>query len=141
MKRHRIVLVGGGSNAWTPNIVKDLLLTEGISNSDFVLFDINRKASDLNAAFLTKLNGQLKTGAHFISTDDRRKALKGADYVIITISTGGLKAMAHDLAIPERYGIYHTVGDTAGPGGWARFIRNFGVFVSLADDIKRLAPD
>lgn len=100
MKRHRIVLVGGGSNAWTPGIVKDMLLTEGIANSDFVLFDINRKASDLNAAF-----------------------------------------MAHDLAIPEKYGIYHTVGDTAGPGDWARFIRNFGVFASLADDLKRLAPN
>ena len=41
-----------------------------------------------------------------------------ADAVLITISTGGLDAMAHDLAIPERYGIYATVGDTAGPGGW-----------------------
>jgi len=141
MKRHRIVLVGGGSNAWTPNLVKDMLLTDGLGDSDFVLFDINRKASDLNAAFLEKLNGQLQTGARFISTDDRRKALKGADYVIITISTGGLRAMAHDLAIPEQYGIHHTVGDTAGPGGWARLVRNFGAFVSLAHDIRRLAPE
>jgi len=48
--------------------------------------------------------------------------------------------MAHDLAIPEEYGVYHTVGDTTGPGGWARFIRNFDVFASLAADINRYAP-
>lgn len=133
-------MVGGGSVQWTANIVKDMLLTEGISNSEFILLDIDRKASDLTAAFLTRLGAELKSGARFVSTDDRKEALAGADYVIITISTGGLKAMAHDLAIPERYGIYHTVGDTSGPGGWARCIRNFGVFAELAKDIRRLAP-
>ena len=140
MKRRRIVLVGGGSVQWTTYIVKDMLLTGAISDSDFILLDIDRKASDLTAAFLTKLNAELKTGARFVSTDDQQQALRGADYVIITISTGGLKAMAHDLAIPEKYGIYHTVGDTSGPGGWARCIRNVGVFVALARDLRRLAP-
>ena len=63
-----------------------------------------------------------------------------ANFFKTNFYTGGLDAMAHDLAIPEEYGIYHTVGDTAGPGGWARTIRNFDVFVSLAEAIKRLAP-
>ncbi len=36
---------------------------------------------------------------------------------MVTISTGGLQAMATDLSIPEEYGIYQTVGDTVGPGG------------------------
>ena len=48
--------------------------------------------------------------------------------------------MAHDLAIPEKYGIFHTVGDTSGPGGWARLMRNFSVFKKLAEDINRHAP-
>jgi alpha-galactosidase len=60
--------------------------------------------------------------------------------VIITISTGGFDAMAHDIAIPEDYGIYHTVGDTSGPGGWARALRNIPVFVGLAETIGRYAP-
>ncbi|NLB45884.1 MAG: hypothetical protein GX821_12090, partial [Clostridiaceae bacterium] len=60
--------------------------------------------------------------------------------VLITISTGGLKAMAHDLDIPERYGIYATVGDTAGPGGWSRSIRNIPVFAGFAEDIRKLCP-
>lgn len=71
---------------------------------------------------------------------DPDQALRGADYVLITISTGGLDAMAHDLSIPEAYGIYHTVGDTVGPGGWARTMRNAPVFVDLAQRINRLAP-
>lgn len=134
MSKKKIVLIGGGSYGWIPKIAKDMMLTETISESDFVLYDINKQAADLVAAFLNKLNGKLKTGAAFIPTDDKNSAFDGADYFVITISTGGLDAMAHDLAIPEDYGIYHTVGDTSGPGGWARTIRNFKVFESLAED-------
>lgn len=139
MDRKRIVFVGGGSFGWMPRIVKDMLLTDAISDSEFVLYDINKEASDLVAAFLQKLNTRLGTHGTVISTDDKKIALEGADYVVITISTGGLDAMAHDIAIPEEYGILHTVGDTAGPGGWARLIRNYEVFVDLAGDINRYA--
>jgi galacturan 1,4-alpha-galacturonidase len=140
MSKLRIVIVGGGSVAWVPRIGRDLLLTPSLSGSEFVLFDVDRKASDLTQAFLEKLARKLNVDATFLSTDDRREALSGADYVIITITTGGLPAMARDLDIPEQFGIFHTVGDTAGPGGWARLIRNFDAFVALASDINRYAP-
>ncbi len=139
MSDNKIVLVGGGSCGWIPKIVKDMMLTESIADSRFVLYDIDRKAAELVAAVLEKLNGSLKTGATFVPTDDRQAAFEGADYFVITISTGGLDAMAHDLAIPEEYGIYHTVGDTSGPGGWARTVRNFSVFESLAEDFNTYA--
>ncbi len=38
--RPKIVIVGGGSNAWTPKIVKDMLLTPSLSGAEYVLFDI-----------------------------------------------------------------------------------------------------
>jgi galacturan 1,4-alpha-galacturonidase len=139
MSNLKIVLVGGGSAKWTPVIARDLLMTESLSDAEFVLYDINKQASDRAAAFCTKLAARLGVQARFISTDQREQAFAGAQYIIITITTGGLAAMAHDLAIPEEYGIYHTVGDTSGPGGWARVIRNFDVFVSLARDINRYA--
>jgi len=73
-------------------------------------------------------------------TNDQQAALKGADFVIITISTGGLTTMAHDMQIPEKFGIYQTVGDTVGPGGWSRAMRNIPVFVDLTEKIRRFAP-
>ncbi len=140
MKRKKIVIVGGGSNAWTPKIIRDLILTDSISNSQFVLYDINKEAADLVKVYLDKINGILGTKAEFIASDNQAEAFTKADYFIITISTGGFDAMAHDLAIPEEYGIYHTVGDTSGPGGWARAIRNFEAFRSLAEGFNKYAP-
>lgn len=95
----KIVIVGGGSTSWTPGIVKDMLLTRVLAGSAFVLYDTNREAADLVAAFLTKLDAGLHTGSSFVATDNREKAFVDADYFIITISTGGLSAMAHDLAL------------------------------------------
>src|SRR3989339_823743 len=125
MPQRRIVIIGGGSNAWTPNIVKDMMLTPAIGDSQFVLYDINLQAAELVRQYLEKLNHRLKTPATFVATDARAAAFAGGQYFIITISTGGFDAMTHDLAIPEDYGIYHTVGDTSGPGGWGRLVRNF----------------
>jgi alpha-galactosidase len=140
MSNLKIVLVGGGSVLWTPVLARDLVLTPSLSDAEFVLYDINKEASDLTAAFCVKLAAQLGVRARFISTDRSEQAFEGAHFVIVTITTGGLDAMAYDLAIPEDYGIYHTVGDTSGPGGWARLIRNFDAFVSLARAINRYAP-
>jgi len=139
MSKRRIVLIGGGSSGWAPNIVKDMMLTEAISDSEFVLYDVKKSAAELVKTYLDNLNGTLKTPAVFTATDNRDEAFDGGEYFVITISTGGLDAMAHDLAIPDDYGVYHTVGDTSGPGGWARLMRNFPVFKGLGQAIMRQA--
>jgi len=137
MGRKKIVLVGGGSNAWAPNLVKDMLLTEPLAASEFVLYDLDLEAARLVKAYLDRLTRGLRKPCSIKATADLARAFDGADYLIITISTGGLDAMAHDLAIPEDFGIYHTVGDTSGPGGWARLMRNAPVFRDLAEATNR----
>lgn len=137
----KITFVGGGSYAWTPRIVTDMLQTPGLAKAQYVLFDINKKASDLTKAALERYTERLGISADIISTDNQTHALQGADYVVITISTGGLAAMSHDLAIAEKFGIYHTVGDTCGPGGWSRTIRNFDVFANLGRACNKLCPN
>ena len=140
MRQPKIVMIGGGSYGWAPNIVKDMMLTEGLGEAQFVLYDSNRSAAELVARVLGRVQEAVGNRATIVATDRQAEAFRGADYFIITISTGGLAAMAHDLAIPEKYGVYHTVGDTAGPGGWARLMRNFAVFRGLGEAINRYAP-
>jgi alpha-galactosidase len=75
------------------------------------------------------------------ATTDQRAALVGADYVIVTVSTGAFASMRHDLEIPERYGIKQSVGDTVGPGGVMRALRNIPVLVGIARDMADVCPD
>jgi len=145
MAQRKIVLVGGGSYGWAPRLVGDILRTESIQDSEIVLYDIDKKATNLVKTCIEKITrderfGQLACKPKIVSTDNGPLAFKNADYVIITINTGGLNSVGYDLELPKEYGIYHTVGDTCGPAGWARTIRNFGVFEGLANTINRYAP-
>ncbi len=75
------------------------------------------------------------------TTTDQRRALDGADFVIVTISTGGFESMALDLDIPARHGIRQSVGDTVGPGGINRAFRNVPVMAGIARDVESICPD
>jgi alpha-galactosidase/6-phospho-beta-glucosidase family protein len=60
---------------------------------------------------------------------------------VVNISTGGFASMRHDLEIPERHGVRQSVGDTVGPGGVMRALRNIPVFLDIAADVEELCPD
>jgi alpha-galactosidase len=49
--------------------------------------------------------------------------------------------MRHDLEVPERHGIKQSVGDSVGPGGIMRALRNIPVLVRIAHDMADLCPD
>jgi alpha-galactosidase len=49
--------------------------------------------------------------------------------------------MDSDVHLPERLGIYQSVGDTAGPGGMIRALRTIPMFVTIAEAIRDYAPD
>ena len=49
--------------------------------------------------------------------------------------------MAFDLDVPASYGIRQSVGDTVGPGGISRSLRNIPVLVGVAEDMGKVCPD
>ena len=136
----KIVIIGGGSVLWTPRLGCDFLMEKSLDGSELILHDIDRDAAELCAKYLRCANKQL--GTHWkIRVSSLDNALKNADRVLVSISTGGFEAMACDYDIPEKYGVYHTVGDTTGPGGISRSLRNIPVFIHLAQKMNRLCPD
>ena len=136
----KIVMVGGGSYTWCPRLLSDLMQTPEMEGAEVVLLDPNPQAAGEVRAAGEAIAARLNKRYRLWATSNEAEAFQGADFVIITISTGGLQAMAHDLAVPEKYGIFHTVGDTAGPGGWSRALRNVPVLLHLAQQIERYAP-
>jgi alpha-galactosidase/6-phospho-beta-glucosidase family protein len=138
-KKIKLAFVGGGSYQWAPRIIKDILLKRDLEEIQFYLLDKNLGSANKIKVLCEKMNSDLKTGHTFVATDHEEEAFQECDFVIICISTGGLEAMRHDIAIPEKYGIYATVGDTVGPGGWSRNLRNIPVFNGLARKIEKLS--
>jgi alpha-galactosidase len=137
----QITIIGGGSYQWTPELLADLLGTPSLHGANFVLEDIDPEPLEKMEPLARKLNEALGSKATFASTTDQRRSLDGADYVIVTISTGGFDSMAVDLDVPARYGIRQSVGDSVGPGGINRALRNIPVLLSVAGDMASVCPD
>jgi alpha-galactosidase len=49
--------------------------------------------------------------------------------------------MSVDLDVPAKYGIRQSVGDTVGPGGISRSLRNIPVLVGIGRDMEECCPD
>ncbi|MBU0490657.1 MAG: hypothetical protein KKA73_20945 [Chloroflexi bacterium] len=135
-----ITIIGGGSYNWTPKLLSDLALTQGL-RGQLALVDVDPAALDLMVPLGQKTMQELAGDFVVRGTTNRQEALDGADYVVLTINTGGYEATRQDIEIPERYGVVQTVGDTVGPGGIMRGLRNVPVVVEIAQDMELLCPD
>ena len=136
----KIAMIGGGSYGWMPVIVSDMVMAPEMGDAEVVLMDVDPETLALTGPLAKNYAEKAGSKLRFRTTTSYEDALRGADYVVITISTGGLEAMRVDLEVPEKYGIYQTVGDTVGPGGWARVLRNVPVFLDLARKMERYCP-
>ena len=137
----RIVIVGGGSRQWGPKLTTDIITTPALADATVVLHDVDAAALELIGGYCERIGREVGAGATIETTTDRQAALDGADYVAVTITTGGFASMAHDLEVPERYGVRQSVGDTCGPGGISRSLRNIPVLLDIAHDMEAMCPD
>src|SRR5579864_6106491 len=140
MTETRICFIGGGSYNWMPKLLGDLALTPDLDGT-VVLHDLNSTALNDIERYGRRLFERQGSRFSIETTTDLDRALDGAEFVVVTITTGGLPTMALDLEIPERYGIYQSVGDTVGPGGLSRALRNVPVIVGIAQAMERRCPD
>jgi len=136
----KITIIGGGSYLWSLGFCAQFIRSSHLRDVTVCLMDTDAAALDLVGSAADILNRKQGSPVRLERTGDLNAALDGAQFVLVSISTGGLEAMRHDLAIPEKYGIWHTVGDTVGPGGWSRAVRNIPVFHQIAERMKSLCP-
>lgn len=138
----KIAYIGGGSKLWARVFMNDLALAEGIGG-EIALYDIDKEAALRNKKIGDRINEAENTVSQFnyVVYDDPHSTLKNADFVIMSILPGTFKEMRSDVHAPEKYGIYQSVGDTAGPGGVLRAMRTVPIYQEYAGMIRDICPN
>ncbi|MDP0495846.1 MAG: hypothetical protein Q7Q73_06520 [Verrucomicrobiota bacterium JB024] len=136
----RITFIGGGSYQWVPVLFRDLAVNASLQDARFVMHDIDTERNAELAGVCRTIARKVESNIRIETEDSLTRALTGADIVVLCISTGGLEAMAHDIEIPKKYGIYQPVGDSTGPGGISRTLRNVPVVVRIAKEMEKHCP-
>ncbi len=138
----QIAYIGGGSRGWAWTFMTDLSMDASLSGT-IRLYDIDRQAAESNEIIGNHLTDRDDTTGkwHYTTCDTIEEALTGADFVVISILPGTFDEMQSDVHLPERLGIWQSVGDTAGPGGTIRALRTLPMFVEFANAIREYSPN
>ena len=138
----KIAYIGGGSRGWAWTFMTDLSMDDSMSGT-IRLYDIDPAASKNNEIIGSQLSARKDTIGKwdYVQSDSLKDALTGCDFAVISILPGTFDEMDSDVHLPERLGIYQSVGDTAGPGGMIRALRTIPMFVTIAEAIRDYAPD
>ena len=136
-----IAYIGGGSRGWAWGFMKDLGMDpqmEGVVR----LYDIDREAAEKNRRIgrMISSHPQALSAWRYEVAGSLQDALSGADFVVISILPGHFGHMHSDVHLPERYGVYQSVGHTVGPGGLLRSLRTVPMFADIAQAIHAHAP-
>lgn len=137
----KVTIIGAGGVTFPLRLMGDFLSFSALQGADFALMDINLARAQHNADETQELVDAHGFAATVKATDNQREALDGADYVVITFMVGGVDIYRHDMEIPRKYGVDQRIGDTLGPGGVFRFLRNVSALTSIAQDMHELCPN
>ena len=137
----KVTIIGAGSVVFARKVIRDILSFDALRGCTISLMDIDEKRLELIGSHTRRLVEQERLPAKVEQTTDRRKALDGADHIVVMIQVGGLPAFKLDIEIPLRYGVEQCVGDTLGPGGVFRGLRTIPLMLSIARDCEELCPE
>ena len=136
-EKPKIAFIGAGSPIWTGRICADLVETSELGRAELCLHDIDEEGLSRGRTLCEMIAHQAGSGLTVSATPDLNHALADASYVVVCIAVGGRAADAIDREVPQKYGIYAPVGDTCGPGGLNRALRNIPVFLDIARAMER----
>lgn len=142
----KITVMGAGSTVFTKNVLGDVMLTPALCECDIALYDIDGERLEESRIVVEALNSKYNENRArvrtYLGVDQRKDALRGADFVIDTIQVGLYDPCTIlDFEIPKKYGLRQTIGDTLGIGGIFRGLRTIAVLRDFARDMEQVCPD
>lgn len=143
---NKITFMGAGSTVFAKNVLGDVMCTEALNNFEIALYDIDAERLEESYIMVNALNNNVNNGrckvGKYLGVENRKDALRGADFVVNAIQVGGYEpCTVTDFEIPKKYGLRQTIADTLGIGGIFRALRTIPVLEGFARDIEDVCPD
>ena len=142
----KITFMGAGSTVFVKNVLGDTMLCSALQDAEFALYDIDAQRLEDSRLLIEAMNHSLNKNRARISTylglENRKEALRSANFVICAIQVGGYEpCTVIDFEIPKKYGLRQTIGDTLGIGGIFRALRTIPVLRDFSRDMEEVCPN
>ncbi|HFK7185386.1 TPA: alpha-glucosidase/alpha-galactosidase [Serratia odorifera] len=142
----KVTFMGAGSTIFAKNVLGDIMCTPVLQEVEIALYDIDSGRLNESLTMLNNINQNVNGGkaiiTPYLGVEQRRAALKNADYVVNAIQVGGYDPCTiTDFEVANRFGLRQTIADTLGIGGIFRALRTIPVLFSFARDMEEVCPD
>jgi 6-phospho-beta-glucosidase len=134
----KVTVMGGGSS-YTPELIKGFLdRIDSFPLTELWLMDISQERLDIVGRFAQRIVEAAGSPFKVVLSSNQREAIAGASYVTTQLRVGGMSARREDEYLGNRH---HLIGqETTGVGGMAKALRTIPVILSIANDIREVAP-
>jgi len=138
---HRIAMIGAGSVGFSLAMARTLVESDLLSDSTFVLMDIDEGRLAESEARLRKFVEGRRAPLTITATTDRREALTDTDFVVTSYAPDRYGFWLKDIEIPERHGVHLLQGENGGPAGCVHALRNITIMMDIVADMEELCGD
>jgi len=145
-EKMKITFIGAGSTVFVKNVLGDTMLCDALRDADIALYDIDGERLEESYILVDAMNKNLNASrakiGKYLGVENRKDALRGADFVINAIQVGLYEpCTVIDFEIPKKYGLRQTIADTLGIGGIMRGLRTIQVLKGIAEDMEQVCKD
>lgn len=141
----KITFMGAGQLRLCQERAGRRILSPVLQDSTIALYDIDPVRLEDSRLMLTNINnnhGGKATIEAYLGVEQRKDALRGADFVINAIQVGLYEpCTVTDFEVPKKYGLRQTIGDTLGIGGIFRALRTIPVMMDFVEDMMQVCPN
>lgn len=142
----KITFMGAGSTVFARNVLGDCMCSPVLCESEIALYDIDGERLKDSEIILNAINQNVNGGKAkikcYLGVENRKEALRGADFVVDAIQVGLYDPCTIiDFEVPKKYGLRQTIADTLGIGGIMRGLRTIPVLKGFAEDMEEVCPN
>lgn len=143
MKKLKVVIIGAGSATFGCGAIADLMASEELREFDLTisLVDIDKEALDRMLKLAKLIKEYYNSNAEIEATTNRKEALSGANYVIVSVAQKRWDLWEKDFYIPAAYGFRHVLGENGGPGAAFHTLRSLHLVIPICKDMEKICPD
>jgi alpha-galactosidase len=137
----KVVVIGAGSLFFGRQSIWQMVHSPYLNNGTLALVDNQPDRIERMAKLAEMVVAETGVSLKIEASTDWNDVLPGADFVVLSFANNTVYYRGLDCTMSEKYGIRMCSGDTIGPGGIFRTMRELPVIMDCVRDIERLCPD
>lgn len=137
----KVVVIGAGSLFFGRQAIWQMVQSPYLNTGTLALVDTDSERLDRMAKLAEMVVAYNGVSLKIESANDWKDVLSDADFVVLSFAEKTVYYRGIDCTISEKYGVRMCSGDTIGPGGIFRAMRELPKIMECVSDIEQMCPN